>query len=299
MKPRTIRYYFREAFRSVIRNRLMSVASIFTVASCIMIVSVFYILAVHFEFFVRQMEETVGMVVFVDEELTMSDIVELQGMIQNIPQVANLEFIHRDDALADFRELIGEDSRILMGLEDYSPFRHSFAVELTSLAFEEDVYIALQNLEHAGVAFVRRPSDLGPILLMMSSMVQIISISLIVVLGFISVIIITNTIRITVNARQTEINIMKYVGATDWFIRWPFVIEGALVGMIGGFVPSVVIWLTYGRTAAAVGGIPELQFIELIPSDEIFTTLLPFAVLLGTIIGLAGSITAVRRHLKV
>jgi len=277
----------------------MSVASIFTVASCILIVSVFYILAMHFEFFVRQMEETVGMMVFIEEELNMTEIVELQGMIQNIPQISNAEFIHRDEALANFIDSIGADSPLIAGLELDNPFRHSFAIELTSLTFEEDVYIALQNLQHAGVGFVRRPSDLGPILVMASNVVQIVSIFLILVLGIISIVIITNTIRITVNARRTEINIMKYVGATDWFIRWPFVIEGAIVGFIGGFIPCLVVWLVYGRALTVVGSIPELQFIDLIPSDEIFVYLLPFALVLGTIIGLAGSITAVRRHLKV
>jgi len=275
----------------------MSVASIFTVASCIFIVSVFYILAAHFEFFVQQMEETVGIVVFIDEELGHGDILLLEGMINNIPQIANLEFESREEALESFRYLFGEE--MTAGFEIDNPFRNSFIIELTNLAFEEDVYVALTNLQPHGVAYIRRPGALGSILVTISTVVQVISVFLILLLGVISVIIITNTIRITVNARRHEINIMKYVGATDWFIRWPFVIEGAIVGLIGGLIPSGIVWLGYSRVIGAVGGIPELAFIELLDADQIFGLLFPFALTLGALIGLIGSTTAVKRHLKV
>ena len=299
MRPRTIRYYFREAFRSVIKNRLMSVASIFTVASCIFIVSVFYILAAHFEYFVRQMEETVGIVVFVDEDLGAGDILRLEGLINNIPQVATTRYVSAEEALANMGDWLGDDAGIFAGLELDNPFRNSFEIELTDLAFEEDVYRALQNLAPHGIATIRRPTDLGPILVTLSNVVQVISVFLIMLLGIISIVIITNTIRITVNARRHEINIMKYVGATDWFIRWPFVIEGALIGLIGGLIPYGIVWFSYGRIVDAVSTIPELAFIEFIEPDAIFVYLLPFALTLGTVIGLVGSTTAVKRHLKV
>jgi len=299
MKPRTIRYYFGEAFRSVVRNRLMSVASIFTVASCIFIVSVFWILAAHFEYFVQQMEETVGMVAFIDDELGHGSILQLENMIRNIPQIASIEFESREDALDGFRYWIGEDTALLEGLEIDNPFRNSFVIELTDLAFEEDVYRALSNLQPHGIDNIRRAGALGSILVTISNVVQIISVFLIVLLGIISIVIITNTIRITVNARRHEINIMKYVGATDWFIRWPFVIEGALTGLIGGAIPSGIVWLGYSHVMNAVSAIPELAFIELLESDMIFGALFPFALTLGTVIGLVGSTTAVKRHLKV
>jgi len=299
MRPRTIKYYFREAFRSVVRNRLMSVASIFTVASCIFIVSVFYILAAHFEYFVVQMEDTVGMVVFVDEDATYAQIRQLEGMILSIPQVASIEYESREDALMRLAEVLGPESSVLVGLEITNPLRNSFIIELTNLAFEEDVYRALNNLEPHGVANVRRPGALGSILVTISGMVQIISLFLILLLGIISIVIITNTIRITVNARRHEINIMKYVGATDWFIRWPFVIEGAIIGFIGGIIPSGLVFLGYSQVLGAVSAIPELAFIEFLEVEQFFGALLMFALTLGTVIGLVGSTTAVKRHLKV
>lgn len=298
MRPRTIRYYFREAFRSVVRNRLMSVASIFTVASCIFLVSVFYILAAHFESFVRQMEDTVNIVVFIDDDLPAGGILQLESMINNIPQVASLTYVTREEALDDLHDWV-DDPAVLYGLELDNPLRNSFVVELTDLAFEEDVYLALLNLVPHGIANIRRAAALGPILVTLSNVVQVISLLLILLLGVISVVIIMNTIRITVNARRHEINIMKYVGATDWFIRWPFVIEGAIIGFIGGIIPSGIVWLGYGRVAAAVGAIPELTFVEILPADEVFVFLFPFAMAMGTIIGLVGSTTAVKRHLKV
>jgi len=299
MKPRTIKYYFREALRSLVKNRLMSIASIFTVASCIFIVSVFYILAGHFEFFVRQMEETVGIVVFIEDDLSAVDILHLEGLILNIPQVADARYVSREDALLEMKEWLGEDADIMDAVGLDNPLRNSFHIELTDLAFEEDAYRALVAISSYGIANIRRPGDLGPTLVMLSNVVQVISFFLILLLGIISIVIIMNTIRITVNARRTEINIMKYVGATDWFIRWPFVIEGGLIGAIGGIIPYGIVWLGYGRVVDAVSAIPELAFVEFLEPRAVFVSLLPFALILGTIIGLVGSTTAVKRHLKV
>jgi len=121
----------------------------------------------------------------------------------------------------------------------------------------------------------------------------------VLILGIISIIIITNTIRITVNARQSEINIMKYVGATDWFIRWPFVIEGMLIGLIGGAIPAVIAWFGYGTIVTRLAAAPYLNFIVFLSEDEIFMYVLPFALILGTVIGLLGSSWSVKKHLKV
>ena len=133
----------------------------------------------------------------------------------------------------------------------------------------------------------------------LSTVVQVISFILIVILGVVAIVIITNTINITVNARRTEINIMKYVGATDWFIRWPFIIEGVLIGFIGGSIPAVITWAGHDWIVGAIGGIQDLSFIDFLPRYQIFALLIPFALGLGTVIGLVGSGVSVRRHLKV
>ncbi|MCL1786938.1 MAG: permease-like cell division protein FtsX [Defluviitaleaceae bacterium] len=298
MKPRTIRYYIREAFRSLIMNRLMSVASIFTVASCILIVSVFFILGSHVSFFVQQLGDSLGLVVFIEEGTTDVETARLERHILDIPHVESVRYVSPEDALAGMRQS-WNNPPFLQGLEHNNPLRASFEIELSDLAYQDQVEHALDNLRPYGVGGILRDAELGRILMTLSDVVNIISVILILILGIVAIVIITNTINITVNARRTEINIMKYVGATDWFIRWPFIIEGVLIGLIGGAIPAFLTWFGHDRVINSLGGIQELAFIQFVPRYIIFAQLLPFALLLGTAIGLIGSGLSLRKHLKV
>jgi cell division transport system permease protein len=276
----------------------MSVASIFTVASCIFIVSVFFILGSHVSYFVQQLGDTLGLVVFIEEGTTDLETARLERRILSIPHVVSVTYVSSDEALADMRENMGNPP-FMYGLEYNNPLRASFRIELADVAYQDQVEHALENLQPYGVGRILRDAELGRILATLSDVVNIVSVILILILGIVAVVIITNTINITVNARRTEINIMKYVGATDWFIRWPFIIEGVLIGLIGGSVPALITWFGHDRVIQALMGIQELDFIQFLPRNVIFVQLLPFALLLGTAIGLIGSGVAVRRHLKV
>jgi len=276
----------------------MSVASIFTVASCIFIVSVFFILGSHVSYFVQQLGDSLGLVVFIEEGTTEVETARLERQILAIPHVASVRYVSSEQALLDFREWM-DDPSILDGLDYNNPLRASFELELTDVAYQDQVRHALENLIPYGIGNISQDAELGRILTTLSDVVGIISVILIVVLGGVAIVIITNTINITVNARRTEINIMKYVGATDWFIRWPFIIEGVLIGLIGGSIPAAITWFGHDSAIGALADIQELAFIQFLPRNIIFSQLLPFALLLGTVIGLIGSGVSVRRHLKV
>jgi len=300
MKPRTIKYYIREAFRSLIMNRLMSAASIFAVASSILIVAVFYILGANVEYNIRQLEGTLGLVVFVEDEIGSFGLERLEDRLRALPNVSTVTFVSQAEALESMRGWIGdENERILYGLDINNPFPNSFVIEISDLALQSDVVRAIENLRPYGINHVRSDDILAEMLTTLSTVVQLVSAALVLMLGIISIIIITNTIRITVNARQTEINIMKYVGATDWFIRWPFVIEGMLIGLIGGAIPAGLTWLGYTHLIDLLENIPQLMFISFLQTDDIFMYVLPLALALGTVIGLLGSSWSVKKHLKV
>lgn len=296
MKPRTIKYYIREAVRSVIFNRFMSIASIFAVASSIFIVAVFYIISANIEFLMGQLEAQMGMAVRIEDGITPGDQARLEQRIREIPNVADVIFVCRHEALQGMARTIGEDA--VRGLEANNPLRDSFVVELTDLAFHDEVERALMNLRSYGAAQVDTDAQFARMLTTIANIVQIISVALVLMLATISIIIITNTIRITVNARKTEINIMKYVGATDWFIRLPFVIEGMIIGLLGGAIPAFVCWFGYGRVVSAINEIPMLAWIRFLPEDHILIYVFPFSLILGVIIGFLGSITSVKKHLK-
>ena len=298
MKLRTIKHYIREAFKSVARNRLMSVASIFTVSSCIFIVSVFFILGSHVSFFVQQLGDSLGLVVFIEDEATSLQRSDLEIEIMRIPHVTSVQYVSAQEALDNLAARM-DNPPFLHGLGERNPLRASFEIELTDIAYQEQVVHALENLASPGIGGILRDADLGRILGTLSDVVQVISIILIVILGAVAIVIITNTINITVNARRTEITIMKYVGATDWFIRWPFIIEGVIIGLVGGLIPALLTWVGHDWVVGALTGIQDLAFIQFLPRGIIFAQLIPFSLLLGTVIGLIGSGVSVRRHLKV
>ena len=297
MKPRTIRYYFREGFRSLIKNRLMSIASIFAVSSSLFIVTVFYIIGANVEFFIHQLEGTIGIVAIIEDDTNQADHLRIEGQIRGIHHVYNTRFISAAEALNNMRDWFGDDAGLLDGLEYDNPLRDSIEIDLVDIAFQEDVARVVENID--GVARVRRDSDIQGALTTINNVVQVIIAGLLVVLGVISITIIINTIRITVSSRQTQINIMKYVGATDWFIRWPFIIEGMLIGLIGGAIPASIAWFGYGYLYTLVGDIPELQFLQLRSHDFLLAYVFPLNLIIGTVIGFIGSAVSVRRHLRV
>jgi cell division transport system permease protein len=297
MKPRTIRHYIREALRSLIVNRLMSFASILTVASCIFIVSLFYLLAANIEFFLSQLEDNLSIMVFVDEDLPAADMTPLHNRIRALPQVARTEFIDRNEALETLiKEMHGGEAEF-GSLRDNNPLRHSFIIELTDLRYHDEVFHILGEMPE--IAHIGEFTEAVDIMITVRHIVELASLVLIIMLAGISVVLIINTIRITVSSRQVEIGIMKYVGATDWFIRWPFIIEGLLIGFFGGLIPALLCRFGYERVVESISGIPWLSFIEFLPGEDIFIYVMPLAVGLGILIGLVGSMVSVRRYLKV
>jgi len=274
----------------------MSIASIFTVASCIFIVSVFFILGSHVSFLVQQMGDTLGLVVFLEEEITPLEQQRLEMRIREIPNVTGVTYVSNDEALSD---LAGDLERDLSRFETNNPLPASLVIEITDVTHQERIAQTIAGLEGQGIYGIRQDVELARILTTISNVVQIVSLVLILILGIVAIVIITHTINITVNARRTEINIMKYVGATDWFIRWPFIIEGVLIGLIGGALPALLTWVGHDYVVDSIAAIPELQFISFLPRTVIFTQLIPFALALGAAIGTVGSGVSVRRHLKV
>ena len=300
MSFRRSRYFVGEAFRGLIRNRLMSIASILTVASCLLIVSVFYCLAENIDHFLQQIEETIGMAVFVYNypDVNAEMLQNLHEEILAIEYVTFVRFISHEDA---FNEVLDwhDDPSILYGIPPET-FPRSFSIEISDLRYHDYVAEQLEALTHYGIERIQQDQNIVHMVMGLSNMVRWVSSGLIIILALVSIIIITNTIRITVNARHAEINIMKYIGATDWFIRWPFLMEGILIGIIGALIPICVVWLGYSRIIQMVqGGMPLIEFIEFRPGNEIFIILFPFVLILGAFIGSIGSVISIRKHLHV
>lgn len=300
MKPSSIRYYFREGIGSLIKNRLMTVASVATVAACIFIMACSYCMVDNLQYVLRQMEDTIGVAVFLKGNLPAERIETLKKDIEKIDHVSDVKYISPDAALDELKQEWELEEGILDGFSgENNPLSNSFKISLDGIEYQADVLEALQQMK--GIDTIRHAQTETEVLMKLNRIIQIGGIGIIFILGIVSVVIIMNTIKISVYTRRNEINIMKYVGATDWFIRWPFVIEGVLIGLIGAAIPMLVAWPLYGKSIGVI-----YDFLPMIKNlatfrlpGEIFAKLLPISLAFGVFLGVVGSVTSMRKHLKV
>ena len=300
MRPSTIRYFLKEGFSGLKKNLLMTVASIIAVAACISIMSFSYCVVSNLQYMLDQMEDSIGISVFLKGDLTSEDIENMKTTISGLDHVTNVTYISPADALDQLKEQWGADEDIFIGLDDTNnPLSHSFQVELDQIESQDAVLAELQKIE--GVDKVEYGQSLSEMLMSVSNVFQVAGILVMLVLGVISVMIIINTIRISVMNRRVEINIMKYVGATDWFIRWPFIIEGIIIGLIGAILPMLVGMPMYGKTVSLFyNHIPFVEnFVRFRVVCDVFSFVLPAALIFGILLGVVGSVTSIRKHLQV
>jgi len=301
MRISSLKYYIEEALIGLFRNRLMSLASIITVASCMMIVSISFCIAANIDYILNQIESKTQISAFIEDDLTSIQINALLSKIADIPNISNVKYVSKEEALQELAKNLGEDNAILAGLEKDNPLPRSAVIRIDDPTKHRAVVNQLAELRSDGVFEVRHEIELIDALTAINTGLRIIS--TIIILGFliISIILIMNTIKLTVNARRVEINIMKYIGATDWFIRWPFVIEGILIGILGSILPLAFSWVTYANAIDyMMSNYLMLQgSINFRTSGTIFSFLIPFILTLGILIGVIGSMSSIKRHMQV
>ena len=298
-KIRNIKYYLAETLRNLVRNKIMTLTSVVTVAACLLIVVFSYAIASNVNFILSYLETSIGITVIVEDELDTSEVDTLYQEILQVENVAGVTYISPREALEGIAAVIGDTEGILVGLEDTNPLRRSFTVDLEDIRLQRETVESIGQL--FGVMRVNEASSVTDGLITLNNFVGIFSFVVMMILGVLSVVIITNTIKLTVNNRRNEIIIMKYVGATDWFIKWPFVIEGILIGVFGAFIPLGIAWISYDGLIDAIRD-TELQMILQMPfrtAVELFPIFAPVVVILGVGIGVLGSISAMRKYLSV
>jgi len=295
LKLRNLRYYLSQTVKSLWRNKLMSVSSVLTVAACMIMIIVSFVATTNVSQFLRQLEDESGITVLLEDDLTDAQRQVIMQSILMVSNVSGARIIDPDEALRNL-----EHGEWLYGLEGLigagNPLRYSIVVETYDLRLQEETIERVAEI--FGVYFVTSPTDLTDILINLNNGMAIVGLALIALFAIFSIIIITNTIKLTVNNRRNEIIIMKYVGATDWFIRWPFVIEGILIGIIGGVIPLVIAWFTYDGIVAwlSSGFLSEFTFRTI---AEIFPFLTPIVIFVSAGIGVLGSVSSMRKHLNV
>ncbi|MDO4531601.1 MAG: permease-like cell division protein FtsX [Bacillota bacterium] len=299
MKPSTIKYFFRESLSGLKKNMLMTMASMVAVAACISILSFSYCVGSNLQYMLDQMEDSIGISVFLKGELSGEEIEQMKREIGAIAHVEDVQYISPADALDELKRDWGADEDIFVGLDEQNnPLSHSFQISLDSIKNQNAVLDELEGVQ--GIDNVRHGQTETELLMKANRIFGVSSVLIMVILGVISVMIIMNTIRISVVNRRIEINIMKYVGATDWFIRWPFIIEGIIIGLMGAIVPLLIGFPIYAKiTSAIFEYLPMITFVQFRLTGDVFGFLIPFGISFGIILGVIGSVTSIRKYLRV
>ncbi len=305
MTIRNFSYFLKQASRSIVKNRLMSVTSIITVFSSVLILSVAFTIGINLNNFISSIEDSFSFIAFINEDVTPDEVKVALEELRSIPNVSDVQYTSSDEALQEFSESLGEDSNsdIIKGLENDNPLPASFTIYVEDTADMDAVIKEVEKEvgEDKTFSSVKHAQAQLEIFSTVRSAITLISTALVTVLGFIAVVIIMNTIKIAVTSRRVEINIMKYIGATDWFIRWPFVFEGIFIGIMGSFIAVLTTVIVYAQVVPWMSDIMGfvLGGLEFLSPFQITFQILPIALLAGIALGVIGSISSLRAHLKV
>ena len=298
MKFRTMEYFVREVFISLKRNNWMSFASIGTVAVSLFVLGVFLILVLNMNRMASTLESQVQIAVYLEDGLKGSEKDDIEEKLLDLSGIESVKYVDKDTALERFKERLGDQKYLLDAMEDgegENPLPDSFEVTVRMPELVQTAAEAIQQME--GVAEAKYGQDVVEHLFDITRLVRIFGLLLMLLLAGATIFIISNTIRLTVFARRKEIAIMKYVGATDWFIRWPFLLEGIVLGCIGGIVAALALRSFYAAMAAKIYN--TLTFFPLMPQYP-FMDYVGIAILIsGMFIGAIGSTISLKRFLEV
>ena len=299
MRISTFFYTLKQGVINIFRNKLFSLASIATISACLFLFGLFYAVILNFQNVVRTAEEDVSVTVFFKDGTTQEEMEQIGAQIRARDEVSEAKFISADEAWAEWApENIGEDyneiytENPLEGMDNYEIYMNDVSKQESLVGWLESIP-QVERVRYSEVAATTRTG--------VNALVAYTSVGIIAILLAVSVFLINNTVMIGISVRKSEIEIMKYIGATDFFVRSPFVIEGILIGLIGSLLPLGLIYVLYKKVIDYVMiEFPSLSgLLQFLPVSEIYRTLLPVCMGLGAGIGFLGSFITVRKHLRV
>lgn len=302
MKINSFFYSIQQGVKNIWRNKLFSLASIATMAACIFLFGLFYMIVTNFQDMVRKAEEGVAVTVYFNVGATEDEITSLGEKLRLRPEVAESIYVSPEEAWEQFKnDYFAGHEELAEGFEADNPLANSA---------HYDIYLADVSLQEALVQFLEAEPAVREVhhseaaantLSDLNTLIKYISIGIVAILFAVAIFLISNTVNVGISVRKEEIAVMKLIGATDFFVRAPFIVEGLLIGLIGSVIPLALLYYLYKRIVGYIG--ERFSFISsmlhFLSVQEIFRILLPAALIMGVGIGLLGSAITVRRHLKV
>ncbi|WP_093213065.1 permease-like cell division protein FtsX [Sediminibacillus albus] len=297
MKFRTLRRHFREGGKNIQRNGWMTIASVGAVTTTLILVGAFLALMLNLNQMADNIEEDVEIKALVEVTAEEGQVDEIKQQIETIPAVSTVEYSSKEEELNELIESMGEEGKTWEMFEQDNPLNDAFVIKTEDPIETFDVASEVEKIEN--IQEVNYGEEIVQKLFQFNKYARNIGLALIIGLVFTAIFLISNTIKITIMARSKEIGIMKLVGATNGFIRWPFFIEGLLLGILGSIIPIAVIVSGYYYLDANVSELINFKFVSLMPFNPFAWQLSLLILGIGAVIGVWGSVMSVRKFLKV
>ena len=317
MRISTFGYVGKQGVKNIWRNKMFSLASIATMSACIFLFGLFFSILVNFQYIIKSAEEGVAITVLFNDDATEEQKKEIGEQLESRDDVSEVKYVSADDAWAEFqKDYFGDNPELAEGFKDDNPLAHSDNYEVymktvkgnnkdliakskSLSATQQDLVKFAQSLD--GVRQVNKSDVVANTLSSVNMLVAYVSIAIIAILLGVSIFLISNTVTTGITVRKEEIAIMKYIGAKDFVVRSPFVIEGLIIGLFGAVIPLALLYFLYDK---AVEYIMEKfsilkNIITFLPVGNVYIYLLPIGLAMGIGIGFLGSYFTVRKHLRV
>lgn len=299
LKYNIFSYLIGEGFGNVFKNKKSTMASLMIMCATMIIFGIFFIIGENINYFIAEIESAQGIQVYINNDATDEEVKEIGEKIRALDGINTAEYVSKEDALNQMKEKFKEKEYLLEGYEQNNIFPASYVVTLTDLNLSGQVQNEISKIDK--IKKITSRDETVSTLINLANGVRIVTGAILVLLVVISIFIISNTIKLTVHARRKEISIMKYVGATNGFIRWPFIVEGVLIGIIAGLISLGLVGGVYSVLAEKMVNTDFMQVIgmSLLKFSDMFTLIVIVYLILGIGIGALGSIISMRKYLKV
>ena len=295
MKLNRYGYLIGEGFRNIFTHGFMSFASVTIIIACLIVMGSFTLLDIN----INQIIEDVGnqnqILAYVDEDMTAQEATaQIQTKLEALDNVASVSFVSRAEARETFLDKY--DESYMEGLDE-EVFRHRFVIQLVDLTKMDDTTTAIEGVD--GIVKVNAPTAFAEKFISVRNVISVVSLVLIAILGFVSLFIMSNTIKLATYGRREEIAIMKMVGASNSFIRCPFVVEGLVLGLVGGGLAFLAQWGLYTALETKVASNLGISYISIVPFSQVWVFVLAAFLAVGVLVGAVGGVIAIRNYLKV
>lgn len=295
MKLNRYGYLIGEGFRNIFTHGFMSFASVTIIIACLIVMGSFTLLDININQIIDDIGDQNQILAYVDENMTAQEAsAKLQTKLESLDNVASVEFVSRSEARESFMEKY--DESLMEGIDD-EVFRHRFSIQLIDLSLMDETKAEIEDVD--GIVKVNAPTEFADKFISVRNVISIVSLALIVILGFVSLFIMSNTIKLATYGRREEIAIMKMVGASNSFIRCPFIVEGLVLGVVGGGLAFLAQWGLYAALEAKIVESLGISFVEIVPFAQVWPFVLITFLAVGILVGAVGGVIAIRNYLKV